>query len=123
MNSLDTVVGKWEWNLLTKKYSWCEDMHRIFQVPPQPVNLRTGSFFNRVHPEDKDMVVRAFGQALIGKQPYRLEHRIVWPDGSVRLVKGEAEVIFDQGGRPLCMRGTVKDITTLPQSYEAEDRV
>ena len=116
MNHGDAAVGKWEWNLLTKKYRWCEDMHRIFNLPPQPSTLRTGSFFNRVHPEDQEMVVRAFGQALVGKQPYQMEHRIVWPDGSVRFVRGAAEVIFDNGGRPVSMSGTVKDITGLRQS-------
>lgn len=111
MNTHST--GKWEWNLLTKKYSWCEEMHQIFQVPPQEFTPRTGSFFNCVHPEDKEMVVRAFGRALVNQQPYQMEHRIVRPDGSVRYVHGAAEVIFDQAGRPISMLGTIKDITSL----------
>ncbi len=60
--------------------------------------------------------MRAFGQALVGEQPYRIEHRIVWPDGSVRFVQGEAEVKFDQGGRPVSMFGTIRDITSFRQS-------
>jgi PAS domain-containing protein len=60
--------------------------------------------------------VRAFGRALVGEQPYRIEHRIVWPDGSVRFVQGEAEVKFDQGGRPVSMSGTIRDITSFRQS-------
>lgn len=86
-------------------------MYRIFNLAPHPSPLRTGSFFNCVHPDDKDRVVKAFGQALVGQQPLRIEHRIVWPDGSVRLVRGEAEVSFDQGGRPVSMSGTIRDIT------------
>jgi hypothetical protein len=105
-------MGKWEWNLLTNKYSWCAEMHRIFQVPPQ-LTPRTGSFFNGVHPEDRANVVKAFGRALVGNEPLHLEHRIVWPDGSVRLVQMAAEVSFDQAGRPLNMLGTIKDITDL----------
>ena len=119
MNRQSVAVGKWEWNLLTKKYSWCEEMHRIFKVPPQDFTPRTGSFFNCVHPEDKEMVVQAFGRALVNQQPYRMEHRIVWPDGSVRHVHGAAEVIFDPAGRPVSMSGTIKDITGLRQSGPA----
>jgi PAS domain-containing protein len=115
-------VGKWEWHLLTKKFVWCEEMYRILNLSPQPLPLRTGSFFNCVHPEDKDRVVRAFGQALVGEQPYRIEHRIVWPDGSVRFVQGEAEVKFDQGGRPVSMFGTVRDITGFRQSGKVSQK-
>ena len=104
-------VGKWQWHLLSRKYTWCAEMYRIFNLSPPPSPLRTGSFFNSVHPDDKDRVVKAFGHALVGQQPLRIEHRIVWPDGSVRLVRGEAEVSFDQGGRPVSMSGTIRDIT------------
>lgn len=109
-------VGKWEWHLLTKKIIWCAEMYRIFNLSPQQVPLRTGHFFNGVHPEDRERVVRAFGQALVGEQPYRIEHRIIWPDGSVRFVQGEAEVKFDQRGSPVSMFGTVRDITSFRQS-------
>lgn len=109
-------VGKWEWHLLTKKLVWCAEMYRIFNLSPPPSPLRTGSFFNCVHPEDKARVVRAFGQALVGEQPYQIEHRLVWPDGSVRFVQGQAEVKFDPGGRPVSMFGTVRDITGFRQS-------
>ena len=113
-------VGKWEWHLLNKKIIWCAEMYRIFNLSPQPRPLRTGNFFNCVHPEDKDRVVRAFGQALVGEQPYRIEHRIVWPDGSVRFVQAEAAVKFDQGGRPVSMFGTIRDITCLRQARERD---
>jgi PAS domain-containing protein len=105
-------VGKWEWDLLTNKYSWCPEMHRIFQAPPQ-LTPRTNSFLNGVHPEDRERVVKAFGRALVGKEPFHLEHRILWPDGSVRFVQAAAEVSFDQAGRPINMLGTIKDITGL----------
>jgi PAS domain S-box-containing protein len=109
-------VGKWEWHLLTKKLLWCDEMYRIFNLSSQQLPLRTGTFFNGVHPEDRERVVRAFGRALVGEQPYRIEHRIVWPDGSVRLVQGEAEVKFDRHGRPVSMSGTIRDITGFGQS-------
>ena len=54
--------------------------------------------------------------ALVGEQPYNLEQRIIWPNGSVRIVHGKAEVTFDQLGRPMRMLGTLQDITTLQQA-------
>jgi PAS domain-containing protein len=104
-------VGYWEWNLETKKYGWCDEMYRIFNLKPQQFPLRTGTFFNRVHREDRRKVVKALGKALVGMQPYDIEHRILWPDGSVRFVHGKAEVNFDEAGRPISIWGSLQDIT------------
>ncbi len=104
-------VGYWEWNLETKKYGWCDEMYRIFNLKPQQFSLRTGTFFNQVHREDRRKVVKALGKALVGMQPYDIEHRIIWPDGSVRFVHGKAEVTFDAAGRPISIWGSLQDIT------------
>lgn len=109
------LLGNWDWNLRTNKYSWSEELYRIFQVAPQPNSPRTCTFLNCVHPEDREQVVRALGKALVGEQPYHIKHRIIWPDGSVRHIQGEATVIFDSAGRPLRMFGTVQDITASQQ--------
>ena len=109
-------VGNWEWNLETRKYSWSDEMYQIFNLMPQQFPLRTGTFLNCVHPDDKQKVVRALGKALVGEQTYNIDHRIIWPDGSVRLVHGEAAVRFDKAGRPIHMMGTVRDITLLQQA-------
>jgi PAS domain-containing protein len=110
--------GNWEWNLETKEYSWSGEMYRIFNLQSPQFPPRTGTFLNSVHPDDKQMVVRALGKALVGKQPYNIDHRIVWPDGAVRFVHGEAAVTFDKGGRPIRMSGTVQDLTAVRQGEE-----
>jgi PAS domain-containing protein len=105
------ITARWEWNLNTREYSWSEKMYQLFNLTSQPLTLRTGTFLNLVHPDDRHRVVRALGKALVGVEPYNIDHRIVWPDGSVRLVHGEAIVRFDSGGRPIRMLGTLQDIT------------
>ena len=112
-------VAKWEWNLETKEYSWSEEMYQIFNLTPQPFPPRTGTFLNLVHPDDRQRVVRALGKALVGAEPYNIDHRIVWPNGSVCLVHGEAIVRFDSGGRPIRILGTLQDITINRRDYEA----
>ena len=109
-------VGIWDWNLETKKYSWSDEMYKIFNLKPQQFPPRTGTFLSRVHPDDTQKVVRALGKALVGEQSYNIDHRIVWPDGSVRFVHGEAAVTFDKAGRPIHMMGIVQDITIMQQT-------
>jgi PAS domain-containing protein len=109
-------LGHWEWNLKTNHYGWCAEMHRIFRLTPTQHPLRTNTFLNRVHPEDRERVAKAIGNALVGAQPFNLEHRILWPDGTVRVVHGRAEVTFDEAGRPQRIMGTIQDITDRRQT-------
>lgn len=109
-------VGNWDWNLETREYSWSDKMYQIFNLKPQQFHIRTGTFLNCVHPDDRQKVVRALGKALVGKQSYNIDHRIVWPDGSVRFIHGEGAVTFDKAGRPIRMLGTVQDITVMQQA-------
>ena len=109
-------TGYWEWDLNTRNYGWCDEMYRIFNLPPQQT-LRTGTFFNSIHPEDRGNVLKALGKALVGEEPFNIEHRIIWPNGTVRSVRGKAEVTFDEG-RPVRVLGTVQDITDNQQIKE-----
>jgi len=108
-------VGNWNWNLVTREYSWSDEMYQIFNLKPQYSPLRTGTFLNCIHPDDKQKVVRSLGKALVGEQSYNIDHRIVWPDGEVRFIHGEATVTFNKVGTPILMLGTVQDITVLKQ--------
>jgi hypothetical protein len=58
-------MAYWGWDLKSGKYSWCNEMYRIFNLPPQQP-LRTGTFFNGVHPEDRQKVAKALGKAMVG---------------------------------------------------------
>jgi PAS domain S-box-containing protein len=109
-------MGIWDWNLETKKYSWSDEMYQIFNLKSQQFPLRTGTFLKCVHPDDKQKVMRALGKALVGEQSYNIDHRIIWPDGSVRFIHGEAVVTFDKVGRPIRIMGTVQHITVIQQA-------
>jgi PAS domain S-box-containing protein len=72
-----------------------------------------------VHPDDQDLLAKRIQAALRVNEPYDFEHRIVHPDGEVRIVHRRAEVVFDEEGEPLRMVGTVHDITERKRTEEA----
>lgn len=61
-------------------------------------------------PDDREFVKKAVNEALYGK-PYSIDHRIILPDGTVRIVHEQGEVTFGESGEPIRMLGTVQDIT------------
>jgi PAS domain S-box-containing protein len=50
---------------------------------------------------------------------YKIEHRIVWPDGTVRWVSETGDVVRDQAGRAIRMLGVVQDITERKRAEES----
>jgi signal transduction histidine kinase len=59
-------------------------------------------------------------EALRGGPRYDVEYRVVRPNGEVRLVHSQGDVIRDESGRPRRMFGTVQDIT---ERKRAEQRL
>ena len=65
------------------------------------------------YPDDKKIVQDHAAEALAGKKPYSIDHRIVLPDGAIRWVHEEGKVDFDGAGQPVRMLGTVQDLTRI----------
>ena len=112
-------LGGWDLNLETNDLAWSDESYRIFGLSPTGIGMRLESFFDHVHPEDKEAVQKATEDALNKNKPFNIEHRIVRPGGETRFVVEQAEVIFDESGRPIQMIGTVQDITERKQAEEA----
>ena len=105
-------IGSWVAELDgTNRLGWSAESHRIFGVPFGQFEGSSESFFQFVHPDDRDAVRMASDASIAAGVPYDIEHRVVRPDGGVRWVHEKATVLSDEQGRPRRMVGTVQDIT------------
>ena len=103
-------LGNWDWDIRTNELQWSDEIYRIFGLTPQQFGATYDAFLNYVHPEDREFVKKAVDEALYGK-PYSIDHRIVLPDGTARIVHEQGEVTLGESGEPIRMLGTVQDIT------------
>lgn len=104
-------LGNWEWDIVKNELRWSDEIYCIFGLVPQAFGATYESFLDAVHPDDREFVKKSVNGALYERKPYSIDHRIVLPDGSDRIVHEQAEVIFDTSGRAVQMAGTVQDIT------------
>jgi len=104
-------LGNWVWSIQSDKMVWSDETCHIFGVTSEEFGGTYEAFLNCVHPDDRQRVERAVDKALHGGEQYRIDHRIVVPGGSERVVHERGEVTFDQAGKPVRMVGTVQDIT------------
>ena len=115
---LQTVhVGVWDWDIRTGVVTWSEQVEQIFGLPPGGFAGTYEAYLAVVHPADRQAVVRAISAAIAGQaSDYSVEHRILWPDGSVRWLECKGHVCQDHTGQPLSLAGMVVDITPRKES-------
>jgi PAS domain S-box-containing protein len=120
-DSLDTAqriahLGNWDYDIGTGKLYWSDQVYLIFGLDPEQFEATYETFLGTVHPSDRELVERSVDRALREHTPYRIEHRIVLPNGTERIVHEQAEVILNEDGEAVQMVGTVRDITERVQA-------
>lgn len=114
-----TNTASWEWDIPTNGLIWSDQIYRIFGLEPAAFEPTYPRFLARVHPEDRASVERAVHQALAREADYAIDHRIVLPNGTVRIVHEIGLVEFDKAGAPVRMTGAVTDVTELREADAA----
>ena len=104
-------LGNWEWDLQSREVIWSEEVYRIFGLDPHKFTPSLVLMMNSVHRMMRHRVRKALDEALTGWKPYNLVSRLIRPDGSVRYVHFQGEVIFEESGQPWRLLGTAQDIT------------
>jgi diguanylate cyclase (GGDEF)-like protein/PAS domain S-box-containing protein len=112
-------LGSWEWEVTTGEVSWSDETYRIYGYEPKEFVPTLEKLMELVHPQDRELVNKNREGALYRAKPYDFEHRIVRPNGEVRVVHRRAQVYFDEEGEPSRMVGTVHDITEQKEAEEA----
>lgn len=119
-----THLGSWEWDLVNGNTSWSDELYRIFGLSPASIPASYKGFMERVHPEDRAVVKKVVQRALRRHQPFVYHDcRIVRPDGSVRTIHGQGEVILDSAGKMISVIGTAHDVTEHRQLDEERARL
>ncbi|MHB1354073.1 MAG: EAL domain-containing protein [Thiobacillus sp.] len=112
-------MGNWDWQIAEDRLFWSEGFYRLFGLRQGQFEPSYDAFLVRVYPADRAAVDAAVRRALNTGAPYALDHRIVRPDGSVRVVHETGEVLLDAHGKPVRMIGTVQDVTHWREAEQA----
>lgn len=109
-------LGNWDWDIVQGTLWWSDEIYRIFGLERQEFEATYEAFLGRIHPEDRQAVMDAVDNALENDDPYSIDHRILRPDGTERVVHEQAKLFRNDKGEPVRMVGTVQDVTELRHS-------
>jgi PAS domain S-box-containing protein len=126
-------IGSWQLEfdantLRTTKLTWSDETYRIFGYEPHSVAVDIDLFFKNIPVEEHEAIHEAWENAINNTQKYDIEHRVVWPNGTERVVRERSDIIIDPAtGKPKKVIGTVQDITERVMSrrklQEAHDEL
>jgi PAS domain S-box-containing protein len=111
-------VGSWDLDLLTNTLTWSDENYRIFEMEKSAFGASYEAFLERVHPDDRALVNRAYTDSVANRVAYAIDHRIQLPSGQVKIVHERCQTIYDDDGRALRSVGTCQDVTE-PRLAEA----
>jgi len=103
-------IGTWDWNIQTGELHWTERIAPLFGYPTGELETSYRNFLGAIHTDDRLAVINAVNACVEHNVPYEIEHRVTWPDGTVRWLQERGGVTRDADGNPLQMLGVVQDI-------------
>jgi PAS domain S-box-containing protein len=120
-------TGTWFLNLESGEVKWSDEFFRILGYDPGRDAATTENFFQAIHPEDRARCRDGFEALRETGKPAPFAGRVVWKDGTIREVSGDARVVPDAEGRILRVVGSMMDVTErklleaqLRQSHKME---
>lgn len=103
-------LGSWEWDVRADAITWSNELFRIFGVTPERFDTTFNSYLGLIHPDDRELVEGAVRRAFETQDPFAFSHRLVRPDGTIRVVESAGRA-FTEKGQVVRMAGTALDVT------------
>jgi PAS domain S-box-containing protein len=111
-------LGYWVWDLETNQVIWSDETYRIFGVLPQVGSFDIAKVSEMIHPDDRESVFRTAAEAIRSGTRADCEHRLLRPNGEMRVVHSLGDLNKNSAGRTQ-MFGTTQDITERKVAEQA----
>jgi diguanylate cyclase (GGDEF)-like protein/PAS domain S-box-containing protein len=104
-------LGSWVLDSSTHEIRWSDQEYRNFGLEPQSLIPSLDAFLARVHPDDRKMVEDRLNQSMSTYAPFECDLRVVWPDGTIHVMRAQGGTLFNEDGQRRGIIGTALDIT------------
>ncbi|MEG4092459.1 MASE1 domain-containing protein [Microcoleus sp. Pol12B4] len=105
LTATDNCEESAEHHISNIELRWSNELYRLLGFAPGTVKPTPEVFLQAVHPEDRELVARSQRQAMLERQAYCINYRIVMADGSERTVCEQSAI--ESGA----IAATVQDVT------------
>lgn len=115
-------IGTWDWNLETGELEGTDWLDSLFGYARGDFRKSFEDLLSAIHEDDRQQVDELLQACITGGAEFSVEHRVVWPDGTVRWLMQRGDVQRDASGKPLRMLSVVQDIHARKIAEDAANR-
>ena len=105
----------WDWSFADDSVKWSGDVFSLFGQSAEKM-LYLDAFIGSVHAEDVEKVWQEIQKSIDTTTVYRVEFRVIHPDGTVLWLMGRGGVRRDNDGRATNLAGLAMNITERKQA-------
>ncbi|MEG4446206.1 response regulator [Microcoleus sp. AT9_B5] len=114
--------GIWDWDLSKNEVYWNDRLLEIIGLSRQQFGSNMEALYNRLHPDDKEIIVAAIAAHLEQEIDYNVEFRLLHSNGLYRYCTSQGKAQRNSKGKALRMAGMISDITERKQAEYALER-
>jgi PAS domain S-box-containing protein len=102
---------------------WSQESYQIWGLDPLQGLPDRQTVLERIHPDDRERVNAGTDAALREKKGFKLEFRIVLPDGTVKHIESTGRPLFSRQGELVEMVATHVDVTERKRAQHEHERL
>ncbi len=106
--------GSWEFYPDSQQSVWSRAMFDQFGYDPTQAEPSYDELMERIYPEDRPTVEQFVKRAIVERQPFAFDLRVILPDGALRYMHSRCEPVVEGQG-VIRLMGTCLDITERKQ--------
>lgn len=114
--------GIWDWDLTKDEVYWNDRLLEIIGLSRDQFGSTMDALYNRLHPDDRNAIVRAIGAHLHQEIDYNVEFRLLHSSGAYRYCTSQGKAQRNSYGKPQRFAGMISDITLRKQAEDALER-
>jgi diguanylate cyclase (GGDEF)-like protein len=108
-------IGSWEWDLATGEIRCSEEVYSICCIGAE---RRVNPILDPVHQLDRAFVQNSIDQVVASRAPLSFDYRILLEGAVERTLHAEVVTVLDERENPICLTGTIQDITERKHAEE-----
>lgn len=104
-------IGSWEFNLLTNKLYWSDELYNIFEIKKNDKDNLIETYRSKISPDVKNLLDQLADRAVYEKKSYEVEHPFYVSENRTKWLLGSGEPVLNEIGEVVKIRGIARDIT------------
>jgi PAS domain S-box-containing protein len=110
----------WDWDLIMNELWWNQGFEKLFGFRRDEVEKTIDSWYNRIHPEDRDRVIPGIHRLIAeAGTDWSDEYRFLCKSGRYAYVLDRGHVVRNAAGKAVRMVGGMRDLTERREAEAA----